>query len=395
MSPRPDDLCPAPSEILIPVNTLAPPIYPTSVYRCGSPEEADRILAGELPGYVYQRDGHPNAAMLAEKCRALHGAERAAVTSSGMAALSLATLALLQPGDHVVVSRLLYGKSRYLLTQEAARWGLASTLVDPCNLAEVASAMTAQTRLVVVETIANPLLQVADVAALAEISHARGARLLVDNTFATPVIFRPLEHGADLVLESLTKMMNGHSDVILGVLCGRDGDCERMPGVSSAWGLAAGPFDCWLAFRGLSTLHLRMERACANALRAAEFLAARPEVNQVFYPGLKSHAGHALAARQFGARFGSILSFRLRGGRAAADRFIAAARTIPFCPSLGEVSTTLSHPETTSHRGLTPEERDRLGIDGGVIRLSVGVESPEWICEALAEGLGSIAKPQA
>jgi cystathionine beta-lyase/cystathionine gamma-synthase len=192
-------------------------------------------------------------------------------------------------------------------------------------------------------------------------------------------------------LESLTKMMNGHSDVILGLLCGREATWERMPGVLSAWGLTASPFDSWLAFRGLTTLHLRMERACANALQTAEFLAARPEVERVYYPGLVAHGTHRAAVRQFGDRFGSIVTFRLRGGRAAADALIAAARQIPFCPSLGEASTTLSHPETTSHRGLAPEERQRLGIDGGVIRLSVGVESPEFIREALEQGLKSAA----
>jgi cystathionine beta-lyase/cystathionine gamma-synthase len=388
--PRPDDLCPEPPDLPRVANSLAPPIYPGSVYRCRSPEEADRMLGGQAPGYVYQRDGHPNADVLAEKCRALHGADRAAVTASGMAALSLAMLATLKPGDHVVASRLLYGKSRFLIAHEGARLGIESTLVDPCNLDEVAAAMKDNTRLLVVETIANPLLEVADVGAFAEIAHRRGARLLVDNTFATPIVFRPLEHGADLVLESLTKMMNGHSDVMLGLLCGRESTWERMPGVLSAWGLTASPFDCWLAYRGLTTLHLRLERACANAMRAAEFLASQSKVDRVCYPGLVSHATHSLAARQFGERFGSIVSFRLAGGRPAADAFIAAAGHIPFCPSLGEASTTLSHPETTSHRGLTPQERQALGIDGGVIRLSVGVESPQFICEAIAGGLEAI-----
>ncbi len=386
---RSDDLCPAPTEQRFPVHSLSPPIFPASVYRCESPEEADRTLAGEIEGYVYQRDGHPNAAMLAEKCRQLHHADRAAVASSGMGALALATLALLKPGDHVVVSRLLYGKSRFLLTYEAARWGVTSTLADPCDVDAVAAAITPATRLVVVETLANPLLEVADIAALADVAHQRGARLLVDNTFASPVLTRPLELGADLVLESLTKMMNGHSDVVLGLLCGREDTWERMSGVLAAWGLTASPFDCWLAFRGLTTLHLRMERACANALHAARFLAEQAEVEQVFYPGLESHPAHALATRQLGGRYGSMIAFRLRGGRAAADAFIAASRHIPFCPSLGEASTTLSHPETTSHRGLSPEEREQLGIDGGVIRLSVGVESPEWIREALRQGLSA------
>ncbi|MBW3595905.1 MAG: aminotransferase class I/II-fold pyridoxal phosphate-dependent enzyme [Planctomycetes bacterium] len=388
MPRRSDDVCPSPAETRLPDNSLAPPLFLGSVYRCESPEDADRILGGEAAGYVYQRDGHPNAAMLAEKCRLLHGAERAAVASSGMAALALAVLSLLRPGDHVVVSRLLYGKSRFLLTDEAARWGLTSTLIDPCDLEQLAAAMTPATRLVVVETIANPLLQVADVAALAEIVHRNKAKLLVDNTFATPVMLRPLEHGADLVLESVTKMINGHSDVVLGLLCGGDETWDRVPGVLSAWGLTAAPFDCWLAYRGLTTLHLRMERACANAMRVARFLAARPEVEKVFYPGLAAHPQHALAKRQFGDRFGWVVSLRLRGGRAAADAFIAAVQgAIPFCPSLGEASTTLSHPETTSHRGLSPEERQRLGIDGGVIRLSLGIESPEFVCEALHAGL--------
>jgi cystathionine beta-lyase/cystathionine gamma-synthase len=182
-------------------------------------------------------------------------------------------------------------------------------------------------------------------------------------------------------------MMNGHSDVVLGLLCGREDVWDRIPGVLSAWGLNAGPFDCWLAYRGLATLHLRMERACASAMHVAEYLAARPEVEQVFYPGLASHPQHALARRQSGERFGSIVSFRLRGGRAAADAFIAAVQqAIPFCPSLGEASTTLSHPETTSHRGLSAEERNSLGIDGGVIRLSLGIESSEFLTESLEQG---------
>lgn len=390
MPSQPDDLCPTPADLPESPKSLSPPLYLASVYRCSSPEEADRMLGGELPGYVYQRDGHPNATMLAEKCRQLHTADRAITTSSGMAAISLAVLALLKPGDHVVVSKLLYGKSRFLLTQEAARWGVESSLFDPCDLEDAAAAMRPNTRLVVVETIANPLLEVADVPALSELAHAYGALLLVDNTFASPVVYRPLEHGADLVQESLTKMMNGHSDVILGLLCGRQAIWDRMAGVVSAWGLNSSPMDCWLAFRGLTTLHLRMERACANALHAARFLAERPEVAQVFYPGIDSHPTHALAVRQFGPRFGSIVSFRLRGGRPAADRFIAAAQHIPFCPSLGEASTTLSHPETTSHRGLSAEERQQLGIDGGVIRLSVGIESPEFVCESLAQGLAAI-----
>jgi len=210
---------------------------------------------------------------------------------------------------------------------------------------------------------------------------------LVDNTFATPVLCRPLDHGADFVLESISKMMNGHSDVMLGLLCGKEVDWERVPLVLSAWGLASSPWDCWLAARGLATMHLRMERAMRNAQLAAEFLAEQASVERVDYPGLLEHPDHELAQRQLDGAFGNMVTFRLRGGRPAADRFISAAKRIPFCPSLGEVVTTLSHPESTSHRGLSAEQRQELGITGGTIRLSVGTESSEFVLEALVDGL--------
>ena len=245
--------------------------------------------------------------------------------------------------------------------------------------------------LLVVETITNPLLRVADLTRLAEIAHAAGARLVVDNTFASPALCQPLALGADLVVESLTKIMNGHSDVLLGLLCGREAAWARVPGVIATWGFTAAPFDCWLAERGLGTLHLRMERAAANALAAAKFLCGRGEIESVSYPGLSEHPDHRLAERQLGGRFGSIVAFTLHGGAAAATQFIAAAKNIPFCPSLGELSTTLTHPESTSHRGMPPADRQALGIHGGTIRLSVGVESPAFVLAALAEGVDAVA----
>jgi len=192
-------------------------------------------------------------------------------------------------------------------------------------------------------------------------------------------------------MESLTKTLNGHSDVILGFLGGVENVWQRVPPVISTWGLASGPFDCWLAERGLATAHLRIERACQNALAAAEFLVAQaPKVADVYYPGLTTHPQHALARRLFGELFGTMVTFRLAGGRGAADAFITASKRIPFCPSLGELSTTLSHPETTSHRGMTAEQRAALGITGGTIRLSVGTESSEFIQDALGEALRAL-----
>jgi cystathionine beta-lyase/cystathionine gamma-synthase len=394
---RPDDICPRPQPLPpLPTQPHSPPIFPASVWECDSPEQADAMLGGQQAGYVYQRDGHPNADLLAEKCRQLHGADRAAVTASGMGALSAALLSQLRSGDHVVLSNRLYGKTLVLFGSEAARLGIDLSLVDTGDLPAVEAAVKTNTRLLLVETIANPLLQVADIASLAAIAHRRQCRLLVDNTFASPIVCRPHDLDADLVMESLTKTMNGHSDVILGLLTGKEATWSRVPVVVSAWGLTGAPFECWLAARGLSTAHLRIERACRNALAAADYLSRRPEVANVYYPGLPDHPQHELARRQFArgedgnTLFGTMVAFTLRGGRPAADAFIHKAARIPFCPSLGELSTTLSHPETTSHRGMTAQERQQLGITGGTIRLSVGTESREFVCEALSQGLTAI-----
>ncbi len=388
---RPDDICPRPDKpVALTTQPMAPAIYPTSVWMCNDTDQADQLLAGDLEGYVYQRDGHPNADAFAEKVAALHRAERVAVTSSGMAALSLAALSQLEPGDHVLVSNQLYGRSLLLFTQELNRLGIGSTKVDICDLDATRAVATSATKLFVVETIGNPCLNVADIASLAEIAREYKAKLLVDNTFATPVLCRPLDLGADLVMESVSKMMNGHSDVMLGALCGRKRDWERVPLVLSAWGLASSPFDAWLALRGLATMHLRVERACETAGRVAEFLTQEATVGRVDYPGLPDHPQHALATNQFGGRYGSMVTFHLADGRPAADAFIAAAERIPFCPSLGEAATTLSHPESTSHRGLSPAAREALGISGGTIRLSVGLESCDFVVEALREALSGI-----
>jgi cystathionine beta-lyase/cystathionine gamma-synthase len=308
-----------------------------------------------------------------------------------MSALAAAVLAITKSGDHVLVSDQLYGKSIRLLAGECARFGIGANLVDTSSLEKVASALATRPKLLVIETVSNPLLRVADIAALSKLAHAHGTLLLVDNTFATPALCQPLKWGVDLVLESLTKMMNGHSDVVLGFLGGASAVWERVPSVISTWGLAASPFDCWLALRGLGTLEVRMERASANALTVAEFLTTQSAVREVFYPGLPSSSEHVLARQYLAGGFGSMVTFTLAGGREAATEFIrAVASTIPFAPSLGDLSTTLSHPESTSHRGHSPEERERLGIDGGTIRLSVGIEPTEKIIASLEAGFAGI-----
>jgi cystathionine beta-lyase/cystathionine gamma-synthase len=389
---NPDDLCPQPRRLPPqPTTPHAPPLYLSSVYECRDPDQADALLSGDQAGYVYGRDGHPNAELLAQACRELHGADRAAITASGMAALALVVLSQLEPGDHLIVSQQLYGRTHTLLVGEASRWGIESTLVDCCDLNAVGQAFRPRTRLVIVETISNPLLRVADLTALARLAQQNHAQLLVDNTLAGPAVCRPRALGADWIMESLTKSSNGHSDVILGLLCGPADRWQRVPHVLSTWGLTSAPFDDWLALRGLATLGVRIERACANAMAAARCLEASTGVEAVYYPGLSTHPDHELARRQFGERFGSMVAFTLRGGRGAATRFMTSAAKIPFCPSLGELNTTLSHPESTSHRGMTAADRAALGITGGTIRLSVGIESADWILAAITAGLAGVA----
>ena len=391
MKPKPDDICPHPPELpFSATQPISPPIALSSVYRCADPREANAIQEGTASGYVYRRDAHPNADALAEQCRRLHGGQRAAVCGSGMAALAAVLLAELVPGDHIVAAIQLYGRSRVLLEQECTRLGMAVTSIDITDEAAVTAALRPETKLVVAETITNPLLRVPNLARLAEIAHARGARFLVDNTFASPAICRPLELGADWVVESLTKIMNGHSDVVLGAVISSAASWERMPGVITTWGLGAAPFDCWLAARGLATLALRIQRAAANAQAVAEFLAGQRAVREVVYPGLSTHPDQAVARQQFGDQFGAMVGFRLAGGLPAVERFMKAAAEIPFAPSLGELATTVSHPASTSHRGLSPAARAQLGIGDGLLRLSVGIESLDWIESALAAGLAGV-----
>ena len=386
-----EDQCPQPDAMPATLTRpLAMPIYPTSVWQCDSLEQAEQMLEGNVAGYVYQRDAHPNAAALASKCCQLHGAQHAVITSSGMAALSAAVLSQLKAGDHVLVSRELYGRSLQLLTEQCSKLGIDHTLFDPCQLDSVAGSCRSETRLVVVETISNPRLKVANLTSLAKLAHEHGAQLLVDNTFASPVLCRPLELGADLVMESVSKMMNGHSDVMLGLLCGNQSNWQDVTAAVSIWGLASGPFDCWLATRGLATLPLRIARACESAVHISQWLTKQTGIEQVDYPGLENHPQHTLAKQQFHGQFGTVVTFHLKGGRAAAERFIQSTQALPFCPSLGETITTLSHPESTSHRGLSGAQREVLGIGGGTIRLSLGIESTQHIADSLTAGLKTL-----
>lgn len=280
-----------------------------------------------------------------------------------------------------------------LFTSEIARMGIESTQVDTQDLDAVQKSMKSSTSMLITETISNPMLHVADLSSLSEIVHKHQALLLVDNTLASPALCRPLQLGADLVVESMTKIMNGHSDVILGCLCGTGTSWDRVALAASTWGLFASPMDCWLAMRGMATLDLRMERATVTAHLLAEQLVGNRAIAALHYPGLPDRADHKVATRQLATGtgnlgFGNMLTIELAGGLKAAEHFIqAVADDIPFCPSLGELTTTLSHPKSTSHRDMSAEELRAVGITDGTIRLSIGIEPVDVISAALRRGL--------
>jgi cystathionine beta-lyase/cystathionine gamma-synthase len=366
---------------------LVPPLYQSSVYTLPDLDALDRIMNDEAPGFIYARDAHPNARHLASELAALEGGTWAMVCGSGMAAISAILLPNLEKGDRVLASNRLYGRTTQLLSQELPRFGITTDFVNASDLDAVRHALDSPAKVLFVETLSNPLLRLVDISGLAKLVGAAGCLLVVDNTFASPVLVRPLELGANVVMESLTKMIGGHSDVTLGVLSGRGDLVTPVASAVSIWGLSAGPFDCWLAQRGMTTLPLRMKAASQNAGELAEWLADQKGVTKVIYPGRQDHPDHDLACRLFGDCFGNMLCFELQGGRAAANRFLQRAPGIPFSPSLGHTATTLSHPATTSHRYVSPAERKRQGISDGLIRLSVGVEDVEEIKKEMAKGL--------
>jgi cystathionine beta-lyase/cystathionine gamma-synthase len=366
---------------------LVPPIFQSAVYTLPDLDALDKIMTGEEPGFIYARDAHPNARLLAEQLAVLEGATWAVICGSGMGAITAAVLATTQQGDRLVASNRLYGKTAQLFRDELTRFGVDCTFVDSSDLDQVRSALEKPARCLFVETMSNPMLRLSDLPALAALAHDRGCILAVDNTFATPILVRPLDLGADLVIESLTKMIGGHSDVTLGLVCGRGDLGMHVGAVMSTWGLASNPFDCWLASRGLATLALRMRTASANAAHLAGWLAEQKGVQRVIYPGLVDHPDHDLARRLLPAGQGNMLCLDLAGGRAGVNRFLRQAPGIPFSPSLGHSTTTLSHPATTSHRHVSPAEKRRQGITDGLIRLSVGVEVVALAQSEIARGL--------
>jgi cystathionine beta-lyase/cystathionine gamma-synthase len=353
---------------------LAPPIQLSAVYRIAGLDQIEALNQGRESGFIYARDAHPNAAQLAAKIALLEGAEAGLVCASGMAAESAVFLAHLSQGDRIVVSEGLYGRTTALVARELARFGIDHAVFDPTRPETLRDALSPNTRVVFVETLSNPLLRVSALDEIAEEARGSHAIVVVDHTFA-PLLCRPLERGAELVTHSATKLIGGHSDLTLGVVAGSRSAVDRATVVATTFGLTGNPFESWLALRGTATLALRVARTSATAHELAERLARHPAVSAVHYPGLTAHPDHARACKLLTGGFGAMVTIDL-GNRDRADAFIRSLCHVPFTPSLGDVATTLSHPSTTSHRSLTPEQSARQGIHPGLVRLSIGLEDP-------------------
>ncbi|MEZ5410628.1 MAG: aminotransferase class I/II-fold pyridoxal phosphate-dependent enzyme [Acidimicrobiales bacterium] len=384
---------PVPPTVSQPVAT---PLWPSVVYRAADADELDRIYEGELPGYSYAREGHPNADVLAAKIDLLEGRRpgpaipAGIVSSSGMAAVSAVVLGLLRAGDHVAAGNQLYGRSLRLVTADLPRMGFATSLFDPTDAASVEAALTPATRMILVEVVSNPTLRVADMEAIVALAQERGIPVVVDNTFTTPRMYQPLAQGADVVIHSVTKLLGGHADVTLGYTATENPDlAAAIRTAAVTWGFAPSPFDCWLAERGLHTFEVRYDRAEANAVAVADALAELAGVRAVLYPGRADHPDRARAQKLFGPRTGNMVSFVLDGGRAEVNAFLRAAAAIPFAPTLGDVATTISHPASSSHRALTAEAREALGMPEGFIRLSVGIEDPDLLIDELSAAVAA------
>jgi len=356
------------------------PIYQTSTYV--------QDALGRHKGYEYARTQNPTRAALEGNLAAIESGRAAFAFASGMAAIG-AVVSLLSAGDHVVVSDNVYGGTFRLFENVLTRYNLSFTYVDTADPVATARAFTPSTRLLFVESPSNPVMRLTDLAEAAGVAHRHGAKLAVDNTFASPVIQRPLELGADLVLHSTTKYLNGHSDSVGGaVVAVHDEDIEWLRFVQNAAGAILGPFDSWLVLRGTKTLPLRMAVHSANGLALAEFLSRHPKVQAVHYPGLPSHPQHSLAARQMRG-FGGMLSFEL-GSLEAARRMLNAVRLIALAESLGGVETLVSHPATMTHAAVPAERRAALGISEGLVRVSAGVEDLEDLKDDLGQALDRV-----
>lgn len=363
------------------------PIFPTSSFVFDSAAQAAARFSGAEPGNIYSRFTNPTVRTFEQRLAALEGGQRCVATSSGMAAILATCMGLLKSGDHIVSSRAIFGTTVILFNNYLAKFGVTTSYVPLTDLAAWEKAITLKTRLLFLETPSNPLTEVADIRALADLAHKHGCLLAVDNCFCTPALQRPLELGADIIIHSATKYLDGQGRCIGGAVVGTEDIVGKdVYAFLRTAGPTLSPFNAWVFLKGLETLKLRMHAHSASALQLARWLEQQPAVKKVNYPGLESHPQHALAARQQSA-FGGVLSFELRGGQQEGWALIDATRMLSITANLGDAKTTITHPATTTHGRLTPEQRADAGIGDGLIRIAVGLEDVEDVIADLKRGL--------
>ena len=365
------------------------PIFTTSSYVFSSAQEACDRFSGEQPGNVYSRYTNPSVRTFQERIAALEGGEAAVATSSGMAAILSTCMALLEAGDHIVCSRSVFGTTTVLFTRYMQKFGVDVELVTLNDLSAWKSAVKSKTKLMFLETPSNPLCDVADIRALAVIAKSVDCLLVVDNCFCTPALQKPLELGADIVIHSATKYLDGQGRCLGGAVVGNAEQMELVLGFVRTCGPTMSPFNAWVFTKGLETLRLRMEAHSANALALAQWLDAHPSIEKVFYSGLEAHPGHELAKQQQRA-FGGVLSFQVKGDRAAAWRFIDATKLMSLTANLGDTKTTIVHPATTTHGRLSDDDKKEAGITDNLIRVAVGLESVEDLVTDLERGIAAL-----
>lgn len=362
-------------------------LYLTSGYVYESAEQAAARFTGEDEGYIYSRYGNPTVTMFEERMAAFEGAPCARATASGMAAVTAAFLCHLKAGDHVVSSRALFGSCRYIIEDLLPRFGIASTLVDGRDLTAWQAAARPETKAFFLESPSNPTLEIIDIAAVADIAHKAGARLIVDNVFATPVLQRPMTLGADVVVYSATKHIDGQGRCLGGViLCHEDFHKDHLRQFIRQTGPSISPFNAWVLLKSIETLDLRVRAHCAGAAKVADALAAHPKVTRVLYPGRKDHPQHELAMKQMSAG-GNVVAFDVKGGKDAAFRVANALNLVVISNNLGDAKSLITHPATTTHQRVKPEVRAELGIGPGLLRLSVGLEDPADLVDDLNQAL--------
>jgi O-succinylhomoserine sulfhydrylase len=365
------------------------PIFTTSSYVFENAAQAAARFAGSEKGNVYSRYTNPTVRTFEQRMAALEGAEQAVATSSGMAAILSTCMALLQSGDHVVCSRSVFGTTTVLFSKYLKKFGIDVTFVPLTDLASWDKACMRKTKLLFLETPSNPLCEVVDINAVAKIAYAHGALLAVDNCFCTPALQQPLKLGADIVIHSATKYIDGQGRCVGGAVVGTSKQMEEVVSFLRTAGPTMSPFNAWVFLKGLETLRLRMEAHSANALALAQWLEKQPGITKVFYAGLPSHAGHALAKKQQRA-FGGVLSFCVSGSKAEAWRFIDATKLVSLTANLGDTKTTIVHPATTTHSRLSPEDKAQAGITDNLIRLAVGLEDIEDLKQDMQRGLSTL-----